>query len=131
MTPAESTNPAVLPTRWSERPATAWALLAVALPVGGWLLWEIQRTIGLNAPRFWELLRTDRVFDVAMLDFFLTAGWAGLVLFERASRRDWRTWAALALFCVIPSLGIAAFILIRSRSGVSQNPADSGPINAR
>ena len=68
-------------------------LLAIALPVGGWLLWEIQRTIGLNAPRFWELLRAERVFDVALLDFFLTAGWAGLVLLERADRRDWRTWA--------------------------------------
>ncbi len=79
------------------------------------MLWEIQRTIGLNAPHFWELLRTDRVFDVAMLDFMLTSAWAGLVLFERANRRDWRTWAALGLFCVIPSLGIAAFILVRSR----------------
>lgn len=105
----------ILPTPWSERPATAWVLLGVALPIGGWLLWEIHRTIGLNAPRFWELLRTERVFDVAMLDFFLTAGWAGLVLLERGNRRDWRTWAALALFCVLPSLGIAAFILIRSR----------------
>ena len=100
---------------WSEQPITAWLLLAIAVPGGGWLLWEIHRTIGLDAPRFWELLRTDRVFDVAMLDFFLTSGWAGLVLFERANRRDWRTWAALGLFCVIPSLGIVAFILIRSR----------------
>ena len=96
----------------------AYIGLSLALPIGGWLLWEIHRSIGLNAPRFWELLRTDRVFDVAMLDFFLTAGWAGLVLFERANRRDWRTWAALALFCVIPSLGIAAFILIRRRQSV-------------
>lgn len=100
---------------WSRLPIVGWLILAIALPVGGWLIYEIERTIGLNAPRFWELLRTDRVFDVAMLDFFLTAGWAGLVLFERANRRDWRTWAALALFCVIPSLGIAAFILIQSR----------------
>ena len=114
MTP-ESTARTTEPTSWSERPVVAYALLALALPIGGWLLWEIQRTIGLNAPRFWELLRTERVFDVAMLDFFLTAGWAGLVLFERANRRDWRTWPALALFCVIPSLGIAAFILIRTR----------------
>ena len=76
---------------------------------------EIHRTIGLNAPRFWELLRTDRVFDVAMLDFFLTSGWASLVLLERANRRDWRTWAALVLFCVVPSLGIAAFILVQTR----------------
>ena len=131
MTTFEPARLPIFPTRWSERPATAWALLAVALPVGGWLLWEIHRTIGLNAPRFWELLRTDRVFDVAMLDFCLTAGWAGLVLFERASRRDWRTWAALALFCVIPSLGIAAFILVRSRPEPAQNLADAGSINAR
>ena len=112
-------NPAdrpILPARWSDRPATAWVILAIALPVGGWLIWEIHRTIGLNAPRFWELLRAERVFDVALLDFFLTAGWAGLVLLERADRRDWRTWAALALFCVVPSLGIAAFILIRART---------------
>ena len=115
MTLPEPIAAPILAPRWSEHPATAWAMLAVALPVGGWLLWDIQRTIGLNAPHFWELLRTDRVFDVAMLDFALTAGWAGLVLLERASRRDWRTWAALTLFCVIPSLGIAAFILIRYR----------------
>lgn len=113
--PAEPADRPILPTPWSDRPATAWALLAVALPVGGWLIWEIHRTIGLGAPRFWELLRAERVFDVALLDFFLTAGWAGLVLLERADRRDWRTWAALALFCVVPSLGIAAFILIRAR----------------
>ena len=114
MTP-EPTDRPILPARWSDRPATAWVLLAIALPVGGWLIWEIQRTIGLNAPRFWELLRAERVFDVALLDFFLTAGWAGLVLLERADRRDWRTWASLALFCAIPSLGIAAFIQIRAR----------------
>jgi len=114
MTPEPTTSPAPAP-RWSDRPVVAYALLVLALPLGGWLVWEIHRTIGLEAPRFWELLRTERVFDVAMLDFFLTAGWAGLVLFERANRRDWRTWAALALFCVIPSVGIAAFILIRSR----------------
>ena len=95
----------ILATRWSDHPATGWVLIGLAVPTGGWLIWEIQRTIGLNAPRFWELLRAERVFDVAMLDFFLTAGWAGLVLLERANRRDWRTWAALALFCVIPSLG--------------------------
>lgn len=111
----DSSNAPVATTRWSEQPITAWLILIVALPVGGWLLWEIHRTIGLNAPRFWELLRTERVFDVAMLDFFLTAGWAGLVLLEQANRRDWRTWAALALFCVIPSLGIAAFVLIRAQ----------------
>lgn len=113
-------------TRWSEHPITAWVLLTLALPIGGWLLWEIHRTIGLNAPRFWELLGAERVFDVAMLDFFLTAGWAGLVLFERADRRDWRTWAALALFCVIPSLGIAAFILIRARGRRSLPSGSAG-----
>ena len=112
-----SDAPVVATSRWSEQPITAWGILVVALPVGGWLLWEIHRTIGLNAPRFWELLRAERVFDVAMLDFMLTAGWAGLVLLERTNRRDWRTWAALALFCVSCSLGIAAFILIRARRG--------------
>ena len=103
------------PRPWSERPATAWALIILAVPPGGWLLWEVHRTIGLGAPRFWELLRGEPVFDLAMLDFFLTAGWAGLVLVERADRRDWRCWAALALFCAVPSLGIAAFVLARSR----------------
>lgn len=117
----------VIPTRspWSERPAVAWILLGLALPIGGWLFWEIHRTIGLGAPRFGQLLASDRVFDVAMLDFFLTAGWAGLVLVERANRRDWRTWAALVLFCVIPSLGIAAFILIRSTRRGGLVPRDT------
>lgn len=109
-------------TTWSSHPATAWAIIAVVVPVGGWLLWEIHRTIGLDAPRFWELLRTDRVFDVAMLDFFVTAGWAGLVWAERIDRRDWRAWAAFALFCVIPSLGIAALILATRRRGAAVLP---------
>ncbi len=100
---------------WSRLPVVGWLILAIAIPVGGWLAYDIERTIGLSSPRLWELLRTDRVFDLAMLDFFLTAGWAGLVLIERANRRDWRSWVSLALFCVIPSLGIAMFILVQSR----------------
>ncbi len=109
------TEPPAGPIELSRHPVTAYVFLAIFIPVGGWLVWEIERTIGLSSPRFWELLKGDRVFDFAMLDFFITAGWAGLVLFERANRRDWRTWSALALFFVVPSLGIAAFILIRSR----------------
>ncbi len=112
-------RPVELPTsprpELSRHPATAWVMLAVALPVGGWLLWEIRRTIGLGSPRLWELLRTDRVFDLAMLDFTLTAGWAALVLVERSRAKDWRLWACLALFCVIPSLGIVLFILLERR----------------
>ncbi len=87
-------------------------LLLLVLGGGSWLVWEIHRTIGLNAPRFWELLRDDRVFDLAMLDFFLTAGWALLVLVERSNRRGWRFWVPLALFCAVPSLGIALFLLL-------------------
>ena len=87
-------------------------MLAIAAPVGGWLLYEIHRTIGLSSPRLWELLRTDRVFDVAMLDFFLTSGWAALVLIERSSWKDWRLWVSMAIFCVIPTLGIILFILL-------------------
>ena len=119
MSPGPADRPP-LSRPWSDRPAAAWAILAVAVPLGGWLIWTIHRTTGLAAPRFWELLRAEPVFDVALLDFFLTAGWAGLVLLERADRRDWRTWASLALFCVVPSLGIAAFIL--SRAGPRGGP---------
>ncbi|WP_435009681.1 hypothetical protein P12x_000930 [Tundrisphaera lichenicola] len=105
-------------TELSRRPVTAWVMLAIALPVGGWLLWEIHRTIGLSSPRLWELLRTDRVFDLAMLDFTLTAGWAALVLIERSSPRDWRFWVSIPIFMVIPTLGIIVFILLdRSRPG--------------
>jgi len=96
----------------SRDPRTGWALLAVALPVGGWLLWEIHRTIGLSSPRFWELLRAERVFDVAMLDFVLTATWAMLVLVERARGRSRWLWLALVVFFAIPSVGIALFLLI-------------------
>ncbi|GIW86543.1 MAG: hypothetical protein KatS3mg108_0867 [Isosphaeraceae bacterium] len=95
----------------SQSRAVGWGLLAVFVPAGGWLIWEIHRTIGLDAPRFWELLRDDRVFGLAMLDFFLTAAWALLVLIERAPRRDWRFWLSVAIFCVVPSLGIAVFLL--------------------
>jgi ABC-type molybdenum transport system ATPase subunit/photorepair protein PhrA len=106
---------------WSRHPATAWAMLAVALPVGGGLLWEIHQTIGLSSPRLWELLRTDRVFDLAMLDFCLTAGWAALVLIERSSLKDWRLWVSLPIFLVLPTLGIIAFILL-DRTGRTPGP---------
>jgi hypothetical protein len=96
----------------SRHPGTAWVMLAIAVPLGGWLLYEIQRTIGLESPRLWELLRTDRVFDVAMLDFMLTASWAFLVLIERSSWKDWRLWVTTPIFFVIPTLGIIVFILL-------------------
>jgi len=96
----------------SADPRLAWTLLLLALIPGAWLVWEIQRTIGLDSPRFWELLKGDRVFDLAMLDFFLTAGWALIVLMERTRRRDWRFWAPLIVFCAVPSVGIALFILM-------------------
>ncbi|WP_435019060.1 hypothetical protein TA3x_001054 [Tundrisphaera sp. TA3] len=119
--PTEAEAPA--PPRLSEHPATAWAILAIAVPVGGWLLWEIHRTIGLDSPRLWELLRTDRVFDLAMLDFVLTASWAAVVWVERARWSDWRAWAAFALFCVVPSLGIAALILVTRRPAAQRGPS--------
>jgi hypothetical protein len=87
-------------------------MLAIAGPLGGWLLFEIHRTIGLSSPRLWELLRTDRVFDIAMLDFFLTAGWAFLVLIDRSSWKNWRLWVTTPIFFVIPTLGIIVFLLL-------------------
>ncbi len=99
----------------SRSPITAWIMIAILVPIGGWLAWEIERTIGLGAPRFVELLRDDRVFDLAMLDFFVTAGWVAVVLLERIDRRDWRLWLAFAIFCAVPSLGIAIFILLDHR----------------
>lgn len=91
---------------------TGWALLAVFVPVGGWLLWEIHKTVGLTSPRMWDLLREDRVFAFAMLDFFLTAAFAAIVLIERADPKNWRNWLALLVFCAIPTLGIILFLLI-------------------
>lgn len=96
----------------SRSRVTGWALLAVFVPVGGWLLWEIHRTVGLTSPRLWELLREDRVFAFAMLDFFLTAAFAAIVLIERADPKSWRNWLALLVFCAIPTLGIILFLLI-------------------
>ncbi len=116
----EPTSPKVPPSR---HPATAWLMLAVAGPLGGWLLWEIERTIGLSKPHLWQLLRTDRVFDLAMLDFTLTAGWAFLVLIERSSWKDWRLWVTTPIFFVIPTLGIIVFLLLdrygRGRAGLA------------
>lgn len=106
-------NDTAAPRPWSREPVTGWILLAIAMIVGGVLVWEIHRTIGLNAPRFWVLLRTDRVFDVAMLDFVLTAAWAFLVMVERTKRKDWRFWVAAAVFMVIPSIGIGLFVVLR------------------
>lgn len=97
----------------SRDPRTGVVLLAVAIGIGSWLLLEIHRTIGLGAPRFWTLLREDRVFDIAMLDFILTASWAFLVLAERAHRKDWRFWVAMVVFLVIPSLGIGLYLVLK------------------
>lgn len=105
----------------SRHPGTAWVMLAIAGPLGAWLLYEIQRTIGLSSPHLWELLRTDRVFDLAMLDFTLTAGWAFLVLIERSNWKDWRLWVTTPIFFVIPSLGIIVFILLDRQKRVSKS----------
>ena len=113
-------------TAWSRHPATAWVMLAIAGPLGGWLLFEIRRTIGLSSPHLWELLRTDRVFDLAMLDFTLTAGWAFLVLVERSSWKDWRLWVTMPIFFAIPTLGIIVFVLLdrRRRPGEPRSTTD-------
>lgn len=87
-------------------------MLFVVLTLGGWLVVEIERTIGLSRPHLWELLKTDRVFDLAMLDFMLTASWAFLVVGERANWRGWRFVLSAALFCVVPSLGICLYVLL-------------------
>ncbi len=103
------------PRELSRNPLVGWAMLAIALPLGGWLIWEIQRTIGLGAPRFWELLGREPVFDVAMLDFMLTATFAALVLIDRARARKGRNvlaWVAVALCMAIPCLGIAMFLIV-------------------
>lgn len=109
-TPAPTTRPLV-----SFSKATGWVLLVLFVPLGGWLVHEIQATIGLSNPRLWVLLKTDRVFDLAMLDFFLTAGWAVLVLGDRAGWRGWRFVVSLAVFCVVPTLGIVLYVLLESR----------------
>lgn len=109
--PSKQTNQ----LRLSTDPRTAWFLILAFVPLAGWLAWEIHQSIGLNAPRFWQLLRDDRVFDLAMLDFFLTAAWALLVLVEHTRVRDLRFWAALAVFCILPTLGIALFLLFDQR----------------
>lgn len=96
----------------SRDPRLGWAILILAGLPGAWLAWEVQRTIGLSAPRFWELLAHDRVFDLVMLDFGLTALWAILVLIERSSRTGWRFWVPLIVACVIPSVGIGLFLIL-------------------
>jgi len=117
--------------RPSRSPVTAWAMIAAFVPLGGWLVREIRRTIGLDAPHFWVLLRTDRVFDLAMLDFALTAGWALMVLGDRAGWRGWRFWVALPLFCVVPTLGIALFLLLDHRRGGATGRDDREPVGGR
>lgn len=96
----------------SRRRATGWVFLALFAPIGGWLLWEIGRREGLGSGHLWELLRTDRTFGFAMLDFLFTAGFAAIVLVERSNLKAWRNWVALVVFFAIPTLGIILFLLI-------------------
>jgi hypothetical protein len=105
--------------------ATGWVLLVLFVPPAAWLLYEIERTIGLSSPRLWELLRTDRVFDLAMLDFFLTAGWALLVLGDRARWKGWRFWVSLLIFCVVPTLGIILYLLLEPRRSAGEESAQA------
>jgi hypothetical protein len=106
------TAPDDAPRLSSRDPRLGCAILLLALAPGAWFAWRIHRTIGLGAPHFWELLRDDPLFDLAMLDFFLTATWALIALAERSSRRGWRFWLPLAVFCAAPSVGIALFLLL-------------------
>lgn len=125
-----------VPAPERERPSLsrskpfAWGMLAVIVTVGGWLVYEIQRTIGLSSPRLWELLREDRVFDLAMLDFVLTASWVVLVMIDRSSWRSPRLWISLAVTFVVPSLGIVLFVLLdRQEEGSREEGA--GDLSAR
>lgn len=104
------------PRELSRDPNVGWILLVLLLPLGSWLIWDIHRTIGLSDPHFWDLLKHDRIFDVAMLDFVLTAGWAAMVMIERSNIKTWRFWVSMIVFCVVPSLGIALFLIMNRRS---------------
>ena len=101
----------------------AWALLLIFVPIGGYLVYEIEHTIGLTAPRFWELLKSEPVFGLAMLDFTLTAAWAFLVILERVRPNDWRFWIIVPVFFVIPTLGIVLFLFL-TRSRAPSSPGD-------
>ncbi len=123
MSPAARPSPREL----SRAPVVGWVLLALAVPLGGWLIWEIHRTIGLSDPHFWELLKNDRVFDVAMLDFVLTASWAAIVMIERANLKSWQFWVSMILFCAIPSLGIALFLILRKSQRLNITAGHDAP----
>lgn len=114
--PNEPNSPAARnepnPVEPSRKSVMGWLLLAGFAPLGIWILWEIQRTAGLASDHLWELLRNDRTFAFAMLDFFGTAAFAAVVLLERADPRSWRSWLSLLIFCVVPTLGIILFLLI-------------------
>lgn len=99
----------------SQDPRTAWALLAVFVPLGGWLLVQIHRKYGLDAPHFWELPRDDPLFGLAMLDFGLTATWTLLVMGERAGWNGWRFWVVVPVFSIVPTVGTIWHILLKGR----------------
>lgn len=115
------------PPEPSRRRATGWIMLILFAPPAAWLLWEIGRVEGFDSGRLWQLLREDRTFAFAMLDFFLTAGFAAIVLIERADRRDPKTWIFLAIFCVIPTLGIILFLIFAPRAGRSYRSGREAP----
>lgn len=114
------TKPTIADIAPSRQRLTGWVLLILFATLGAWLLREIERTVGLRSGHLWDLLRNDPTFAFAMLDFFLTAAFAMLVLIERADLKSWRSWVALVVFCAVPTLGIILFLLIgKPRRGES------------
>ncbi len=122
-------NPRPQMPQLSQKPATGWVMLGALVPLGGWLVYRWLFLTNLPDDHFWTMLKTDPIFGFAMLDFFVTAAWAFLVLLERGDPRSWRFWIPALVFMPIPSLGLALFVLLNRESSVRgsarAHPGDS------
>lgn len=101
------------PPELSEARPTGWVLLVLVLAVGALLLAKVARTEGLASDRLWKQFLEDPALQFAGFDFFLTAGWAALVMIERSNLKSLRFWLPMLVFCAVPSLGLALYVLLK------------------
>ena len=106
----EQVDRPILTTRWSEQPAIAWAILVVALPVGSWPALGDSTNDRPERPPVLGVAQSRSRLRCGDARLLLDGGVGGPGAPGAEFPARLADLGALALFCVVPSLGIAAFI---------------------